>query len=287
MKRRGQKKELEQKKQKRWLKWLSTKDSLLGLAWHSEEPQVLCSGPTVNHLVTSSPPLQLLDGLREPHCPSTRQVLHHPTGHPAAGFWTYSRSSAPSSPVCDPRSRLPQVPVNPSSLVYKLWPNTTTVSTLGEAQEGQLTFRRPRACASWGSGQISICEPPIMLPGGHSPSTTHPPCCLARMKSVIPAQSPDLQPHFWNRKAFLPDASEGHTDLQLCVYEKSQAKRGTWPRSTALPNRRSLFEIHKIHPVTKVLFLCLFPAHGIILCGLHQNVIPFCLSPPLPGFCSD
>lgn len=77
----------------------------------------------------------------------------------------------------------------------------------------------------------------------HSPPTL----LSGQDESVIPAQSPGLQPHFCNRNIFSPDAFEGHTDLQLCVSEKIQAKRGTWPRSTALPNSRSLFEIHK-HP---------------------------------------
>lgn len=68
---------------------------------------------------------------------------------------------------------------------------------------------------------------------------------------------------------------------------KVKLKEAPGPGVQHYPTEEAYLKFTNIHPVTKVQFPCLFPAHRIILCGLHQNVIPFCLSPPLPGFCSD
>lgn len=67
---------------------------------------------------------------------------------------------------------------------------------------------------------------------------------------------------------------------------KFKLKEAPGPGVQSYPTAEAYLKFANIHPVTKVLYH-LFSAHRVVLCSLHQNVIPFYLSPPLPGFCSD
>lgn len=184
-------------------------------------------GLTVNHLVTSSPPSQLLDGLREP-------LSQHHTGA-SLSKWTPCCRILVLVTVLSPQFTSLQA-------VTEHFPVSTGCST-GRAADSQ---KAPSLCLLGLRPDLHLGTTnyaPRRPQSKHSPPTL----LSGQDESVIPAQSPGLQPHFCNRNIFSPDAFEGHTDLQLCVYEKKQAKRGTWPRSTELPNSISLFEIHK-HP---------------------------------------
>lgn len=93
---------------------------------------------------------------------------------------------------------------------------------------------------AWARSPSVTCQ--CLVPRGHRPDTTHSSCCLAKMK-VSPA------------------ASEGHTDLQLCVCKKIQTEAPD-PGVQSYPTAEAYLKFTDFQPVAKTLPLYLFPTTG-------------------------
>lgn len=61
-----------------------------------------------------------------------------------------------------------------------------------------------------------------------------------------------------------PAASEGHTDLQLCVWRKFKQTEAPGPGAQSYPTAETYLKFTYFQPVAKTLSLYLFPTHRIV-----------------------